>query len=382
MTTPGSAGSWAGGWNEPGAVAVFIIAGSGAGTGLFVYDPSFTLGDLIASITDATTGPLGETTEKGINAYVVAGGVTYAVGLNLPNAGAPGLSVIDVASPPFLPPGVFAVGSVAATFANASLRSGQLTSGDVNAEVVVASSAVSGVTEGRVSLFGGEVHIGATDALIVDDNQGAVNVHNAVALTPSAPGNGFSLFANSPSLPALINTAGVTGRLPVRQTDLSTNAAGNDASAHDITKTWTIPASGTVAGTIIELDAHVTVNTGQTTVETLTLGIDLNGTKTALATLGASFNGSALNTSYDIGLTRLSIVVDANGADTPQVCLAGGLGDLSAIRLATNSANMPGHANGLTFTKSSSNTIALYAQWGGAGGSAQNAQTIWSKLTY
>ena len=42
---------------------------AGVGGGVFVYDPTVANGNLIASITDATTGPTGETTQQGITSY-------------------------------------------------------------------------------------------------------------------------------------------------------------------------------------------------------------------------------------------------------------------------------------------------------------------------
>ena len=202
-----------------------------------------------------------------------------------------------------------------------------------------------------------------------------LELHSGTGLLSAAA----AMSANAQGILNIGAASGLSGAVPLTQTDLSTHTAPNDGSVHDVTKTWTIPASDAAAGTIYTLKGHLLVNTGQTTIETLTLGIDLNGTTTALATLGTAFNGGALNTSYDAAF-ELIITADAEGADTPQVALNATLADLSANRLATNSANMHGHANGLTFTKSSSNTAALYAQWGGAGGSAQNAHTDWSLL--
>jgi hypothetical protein len=161
---------------------------------------------------------------------------------------------------------------------------------------------------------------------------------------------------------------GFQGTLPIIQVDTSTNSVGNTGTAGDITTSWPVPASDGVKGVTYTIKALALMQIGQTTAETLTLGVDIGGTQTPLATLGASFNGSTLSATYDIPL-ELSLMVDAVGANTPQVWLSGPLGNTSANRLSVNSANMSGHSNATTFTKTSANTLAIYAQWGGAGGS-------------
>jgi len=198
--------------------------------------------------------------------------------------------------------------------------------------------------------------------------------------TPVAPAETISqLFSSSLGTPSAITQNGLSGGLTLVQADISTHAAGNTATAADITKAWTVPANDGQEGTAYTIKCRVAVNTGQTTAETLTLGVDINGTQTAIATLGAAFNSGALNTAYDIPV-ELTVVVDAVGANTPEIYLNGPLGDTGANRLSTNSANMSGHVNTATFNKANTNTIALYAQWGGAGGSDQTAGTLSSRF--
>jgi len=59
------------GWREVVITAAQVIVGgpSTAGTGVFVYDPTVATGNLIASITDSTTSPTGDTTLVGITSY-------------------------------------------------------------------------------------------------------------------------------------------------------------------------------------------------------------------------------------------------------------------------------------------------------------------------
>jgi hypothetical protein len=174
---------------------------------------------------------------------------------------------------------------------------------------------------------------------------------------------------------------GFQGTLPIGKIDISTNAVGNTGTAGDITTAWAVPASDGQAGTTYTIRALATMTMGQTTAETLTLGADIDaGTLVPLATLGAVFNGSTLSATYDIPL-ELVLMVDAVSSNTPQIYLSGPLGNTSANRLSVNSANMAGNSNTATWTKTGAHTLAVYAQWGGTGGSVQTIQTIASRFT-
>jgi hypothetical protein len=205
--------------------------------------------------------------------------------------------------------------------------------------------------------------------------QPLLQLHSSTGLLSAAA----QVKANAQGILNVLDAGGLTGAVPLVQVDMSANSAGNNNTAALITKAWPVGANEGAAGTTYRIKALATLNTGQTTIETLTLGVDIGGTKTALATLGASFNGSALNTAYAIPL-ELALTVDAVSAGTPEIYLSGPLGDTAANRLATNSANMTGFSHTAAWDKTASNTLAIYAQWGGAGGSAQTCGTIASRL--
>jgi len=186
-------------------------------------------------------------------------------------------------------------------------------------------------------------------------------------------------FGISPSGINIGSNGGFFGGLPIVQSNISTNAVGNTGTAGNITTAWSVPAGDGKVGTSYVIKTFATVVIGATTEQTLTFGVDINGTKTALATLGAAFNGSTLSAAYDVPL-ELAVNVDVIGTNTPEIVLSGPLGITSANRLATNSANMPGRSTTAAFNKANLNTIAIYAQWGGAGGTGQNVQTVYSKF--
>lgn len=221
------------------------------------------------------------------------------------------------------------------------------------------------------------VQTAVTGGVIPSFNTGEL-VLNSLAATPSTFALG-QVFANAHGTVSIVEASQLSGAVPVSQVDVSTHSVGNVATAGDITKTWSIPGGDGAANTIYEIDTFVQFASGATAAETLTIGIDINGTLTPISTLGASFNGSALSTSYDMPV-RLRLIVDAVGLNTPLVTLDGPIGDISANRLSTNSANMSGHSGATTFNKANANTIALFAQWGAAGGVGQNVQTLYSEL--
>lgn len=356
--------------------------------GLFLYNGTPALGNLAFSFSTQTgTDPVGNPFDAGLWAYNSSGGGgaalltgTYAaLYLSPPNTAHAG------AAPQVQGFADFAGAANELQFA--VLYSGNETSAGDNAAVQVHSES----NDGTIAAMGALVITGAqvltwdaggvtiNGSLDVNGNTATAFLILPAVSTPTAiPGNA-QVFGNANATPAAETAAGLAGTLPLVQVDISTHAAGNTATAADITKAWPVPAGDGKPGTSYVIKALASVVIGATTAEALTIGVDIGGTKTALATLGGAFNGSALGAAYDIPL-EMVLTVDAVSADTPQVYLSGPLGQTSANRLATNGANMSGHANTPTFTKANPNTIAIYAQWAGAGGAGQNVQTISSKF--
>jgi hypothetical protein len=177
----------------------------------------------------------------------------------------------------------------------------------------------------------------------------------------------------------ITDAGSLSGAVPLVQADISTGTAGNNNTATLLTKAWPVGANEGTTGTTYRVKCLAVATTGQTTIETLTLGADVSGTKTALATLGTAFNGGALSTTYAIPV-ELVLTVDAVSAGTPEIYLNAPLGDTSANRLSTNSANLQGFSHTAAWDSTISRTLAVYAQWGGAGGSVQSCQVITSRF--
>jgi hypothetical protein len=218
-----------------------------------------------------------------------------------------------------------------------------------------------------------------TGALQITSNVSAAFYIAPAIAAPAAIAGNVQYYGNANGIPAAVTETGLTGTLPVVQVDVSTNGPGNTATAGVLSKPWLVPANDGVKGTAYTIKARAGIGTGATTIETLTIGAEINSTLVPLATLGVAFNGGALSTAYDIPL-ELVLIVDAVGTGTPEIYLNGPLGDTSANRAATNSANMSGHSITAAWNKAAANTLAIYAQWGGAGGAGQTAQTLSSRF--
>lgn len=212
-----------------------------------------------------------------------------------------------------------------------------------------------------------------TEGFIVCDSAGmTIDSSGAITLQPGGSAGAADQVLSS----------GLSGGIPATQLDRTALSVGNSVTATDLTTAWTIPAHDGDNGARYMLETFITATTGATAAETLTIGLDLNaGTLIPLATLGASFNGSALSTTYDIPV-RLSVVPGAGAtAADAQISLSAMVGDTSANRLATNSAVMTGHSNTTAWDTTTVKTVAVYAVWGGTGGTGQSASAQWSEFT-
>jgi hypothetical protein len=91
MSTPGGL-SWQGGWDEPGVLSLVIIETGIPGSGLFLYNGVPGPGTLLASVTESTTDPFGNTTQPG--GFVIYSGTAYIdVHVNS-TVGAPAIEMI------------------------------------------------------------------------------------------------------------------------------------------------------------------------------------------------------------------------------------------------------------------------------------------------
>ena len=350
-----------------------IIGGS-----LFIYDPSPGAGNLIGSITDQTTDPYGDTTQKGINSYAVVSGETYAVGLNQTGGpGYPGLSVQDIAHPPYAPPGLFAIGTDGvAHLATAVLESGQVTSGDTTAALSVSSATTSGITNGAADAQVGEFIQGYDSTLIVDDNNGLLNLANPLGSAPSAPAVGPGLYANTNGTPSAVLPSGRTGQLRIEVMDLSSHTVGNVTSPAQLTSNRSVPANDIALGTEYIIETPVT---GTWEGEILNLGLWLDGAtfKNLVPVAAAAFT----STHGIVGTIRLHLLCTTAGS-SGQVTLwiDGALQDSNVDRSASTSVALEGLAASYSLDTTAAHTLAIGGDWGGSA-AGQSITSPFSRLT-
>lgn len=359
-------------------------------SGIFFYTGTPTLGNLVSS--SASVGGVdqfGNVFQAGDWVY----GTNASIGIEVESGTATLLMVPNgLAHASNTPPSIFAaalnVGAANEIQELIAFSGQEIIGGNSGFQLFSESADGTIPAQGKLVITGATILTWTATGLAINGNgQFTSNVSASFYLMPAiaapAPvtGNG-QIFANTSGAPSGITEQGVSGTLPLSQIDISNNSVGNTTNAGLLSKAWSIPGGDAAKGTTYTIKARAAVLMGATATETLTIGIAINGlagTLVPLASLGATFNGSTLSAAYDIPL-ELTLIVDAVGANTPEISLSGPLGNTSANRLATNSANMSGHSVTATWNKANVNTMALYAQWGGTGGAAQTVGTISSRL--
>lgn len=197
--------------------------------------------------------------------------------------------------------------------------------------------------------------------------------------SPAGLADYATFYGNENGTPAAITPASVPGTLPLSQVDTTSNSVGNSTTATALTLAWTVNAGDGFKGTKYVIETGISFTTGQTTVETFAVGVMINGSFTAISTLGPAFNGSSLDTGYFMP-ARLVLVVDDIGDGTPLIYLDANLSETGVHALATNGASMSGILTTATWDKGDANTLAVGVQWGGEGGSDQAASTTYSEF--
>jgi hypothetical protein len=293
---------------------------AGVGGGVFVYDPTPGLGNLIASLTDAATDPFGNATVTGVGGYSKHAGVFYAV----QTGGSAGANTTSYYT--------------AAAAAGPYTLRGFVRADASGMRVISSSGLIIGAGGGVGGLLTGDLASGLSGGIPV------------TLIDTSTP------------------TVGNTGTAGDITATWSVPAHDGDNVAKYVIETHLTFTTGATSAQAITIGADINN------------AISGGGTLVPLATLGAAFNGSALSTTYDVPI-RLTLVSTAGGAtSTPQITLSGPLGDTSSNRLSVNSANMAGHSNTAAWNPANLNTLAVYVQWAAAGGVGQLAGTLWSEF--
>lgn len=347
--------------------------------GEFIYSGAPAAGNLIASLTPAsgTNDGLTNPYARGVNAYVVVGGVTYAIGLNQTGAfGFPGVSIEDIANPPAVPAGMFASASNGATkLARAYVISGSVTGPDIASAVRLASATDSGTANGLIEILAGLTQVGATGTLEVNDNTGTVTLANPLLSNPATPGSGGALYSDTNNDVAAINGGGAWGALPMVQTDSSTISSGNVTAKTAITIGYGVQSN--VIGTIYELTTWFNGTWGG---QLLTFYAGITGAWTQVGqSIGAIFGAGVASGDQVAGWAKL--VCQVVSLTTMRIHLEGTIFDTSqnAGHTSTSTQVALGGtvATGVAFAAGNVLSIAVAF---GAAAAGQTIQTFGSKL--
>lgn len=171
-------------FNSFGAI-VFYVSPSKDGWFVYADTGSATQGALLASVVGkAGVDPVnGVTTLNGSSTYQVVGGTSFGINFNTGTSAEPGMTVHNFTNPSTGVDPSFTANTSGGTpnKADATMSSGQAVPADVAAFVQASSANESGFTNGEVILQAGEILAGVSNSLIVDDNNGLINLANSKA---------------------------------------------------------------------------------------------------------------------------------------------------------------------------------------------------------
>lgn len=159
------------------------------------------------------------------------------------------------------------------------------------------------------------------------------------------------------------------------QADLTTHTLGNTVSNTALTATWSITAGDPAAGTVYIVE---TPATGVWKVQTLNLGVFINGTYTNVAPVSSAAFTTGVNFG---GIIRARFTVLTTGSSgTVQVDLEAPLNDETNPRSPSNSLTALGHVTSVTVNTTTAFTLAAGASWGGTA-TGQSLSGITSTIT-
>lgn len=330
MSTPGGL-SWQGGWDETGVLSLVIIETGIPGSGLFLYNGVPGPGTLLASVTESTTDPFGNTTQPG--GFVVYDGNAYIDMHVNTTVGAPAIEMVT---------------GVASEASHAALYTLPLNTGLVDEliETVLTGAGsshdgiqalayfLSAAADGSAAAAG----VLATAASSVFTTRAFWDVTGFQTL---GPGGGNGWYAGGTQ----------TDSASHPQTNIVTTSFGN------VTAAWTIPAGDVNVGTVYEVDMPFTgVHEGIQ----LNIGVNFGGTFTNVVPLSAAW----ITTGHSyVGTVRLKLTFTAKGAlGAASIDVDGTVQDSGAARTPATSMTLNGHTS-LSIDTTAAHAFAIAVNW-------------------
>ena len=344
------------GTTSPIVFALFVLI-FGPDNGLFEYSGTPALGNLEASITEASADPHGNTTYPGIASYdpdgsggalsvaqLDSGQLNLGAGFQFDGLGGASPASVTVAA---------AQGSGS----NAILDSGVDSSSDNPAFISAFSQDAAGA--------------GATTGYL--QGSGPLQL---LGSDPVPANTGGCFYQNTNDTPSAQTDAGLNGSLPIVKTDVGTYTNANQATAQPLTVDCTIPANDANVGTIYELE----VPWDALCVANNAIRFDLSIDNSATNTVEASFIPGAISPN---GFVRVYIQVTATGSSGKiNAFINGALSQNSSNATYTNSAGFAGtdRAKGVAFDTTVSHTMRINSFWP-ASNASQTVSGYGSKFT-
>lgn len=352
MTTPGNAGSWAGGWDEPGVLSLVLIQAGTPGTGLFVYNGVPALGNPPIAWMGSSTDPFGNV---------------------LP-------SVSGVAST-----GQFSAGDVIINTAGLFVYAGTPAKNNMIASV-------AGTT--GTDQFGNDYLSSTTVYQFISpslNKWAATSMFGSTRLTYLSSGSnqtGYTVgpasevFVNSgwtltaPSSATVISdtgqyqrsTSGLTGAMSLDIMDVTSRTNANQAGTQNASAVVTIPANDClVAGTTYEIETEFT---GTWQNQTLAIGHRIDaaavGAVPQYPVIAAGFFPAAQTFSGYIR-TKLRILTTGAGG-TCNIFDIGAINQsaANASSAAVGGTALLGRQVGIAFDTTVAHTLSIGTLWGGS----------------
>jgi hypothetical protein len=334
------------GVNSPVVFALFVLI-FGPNNGLFEYSGTPALGNLEASITQASQDPQKNTTYPGIVSYDPDGtGGASSIAqldsgqLNLGTgsqfAGTGGAS-----------PGAVTVTSAPGSGSQISLNSGEDSSTDNPAflNVISQDAAGAGATTGYLQ--------GSGPLQLLDGG-------------PLPTGGGQCLYTNANGTPAAQTDNEFAGTIPITQTDVpATPGKVTQATFTNLSKQYTYPANDGNSTTVYRLTAWGDLTTPSSALQACRWQLAALGLSGASGLAEVSIAASALvaSTTYEWRLTFDLIIKTAGSSGTVEAWANGSISVFGANLTGSNSFPLTSASGGTTANTTAASTIGLQAEW-------------------
>lgn len=395
------------GWRQSVITASLIIVyGTGANTGLFVYNGTPAHGNPpIFWASSATSDPFGNALPNNATAGV-AGTGTFSAGNTIINASgsftyssAPALGNLIASTASvggFDTPGnEYLAGNVGYTFIGAepAYYAVQVSSNGIAIFRATAATGpytqMGGVAYEHGGFAGVQLYDQASGASLTvgDSVDGAGNVFGALAgvlslypatgtPTPTPAGNAL-VYANANGTPSGQTGNGQAGALPVIQTDSTSHPQTNvvTPSIGNVSAAWTIQAKDAQVGTIYEVELPFTsVFEGIQ----LNIGVNFAGTFTNVVPVAAA----AFTAGHSlVGTVRLKLTCTTSGASGAfNVDIDGTANDSGTARTPATSITLNGHTSLSSIDTTAAHAFAVAVNWASTNAS-QSFTGLGSKYT-